>query len=154
MTIIFSFKRLLFPFILLLISCNNPSSEDSASCSGPNIHNCTGDPCAYLHIFDSNGHFINEASGPATNIYWNGTDCHGRKVNCGKYVLFLYTISGGQTQVMVDTILVVDSNSISRTGRTACDSLKNNCRGNYSEAIVTVFDGYSFVKDIGCACCQ
>jgi hypothetical protein len=149
-------KILSYSFILsfLFISCNSPSSNNNGPCSGPTIHSCSGTMCEYVHIFDANGNFIKEFSatlGGGLTIAWDGTDCHGNKVGCGKYTAKVYIVYNGQSTNQTSTFLITDSTSTHATGRSACDSLKSHSSGNYAETVTTSIGGG---EDVGCVCCQ
>src|SRR5512140_3765769 len=103
--------RLLKFGTVMLICCSFllffRDTSSSAICSGPTINSCSGDPCQYVHIYDKDGNFINESSGPAGGyIYWNGSDCSGNPVPCGKYTLKIYYVSSGGSSMITDYIMV------------------------------------------------
>lgn len=149
----FSTGGCLLLLIFPLFFCNDPS-KPAVNCEGPTIHGCSSSQCFYVHIFDSNGNFVNEASGVGVDwrsyFFWNGTDCHGTQVPCGKYTLKIYSVVGGSSTLLIDYILVADSTSIVKSTRSQCDSLKNNCPGSYVESATSGMTG----SNVGCLCCQ
>jgi hypothetical protein len=141
-------------FALICITCNSASSNDSGGCGGPTVSGCSGDPCAYTFIYDSKGNFIKEISssmGESIRAYWDGTDCHGKKVGCGKYTVTQHIVYQGQSQSQTFSVMVKDSLTIVKNGSNACDSLKRSCSGNYSENISYGIDGDEGVE---CMCCK
>lgn len=139
-----------FPLItvILCLSCGNPASEGDL-CKGPTINSCSGD-CTYAHIFDADGNFVNEISASGIgNLQWNGTDCNGDSVPCGKYMVTMHIMYNGNHQTISDIMLVTgrNGNSSSGSGDTECDSLEANCQGTYSETL-------SDFGDRSCLCCQ
>lgn len=139
---------------LFLVTCNSPSSSTKSGCGRPTIHGCSGDPCVYAYIYDANGNFVNEISGSFGPLPWNATDCHGNKVGCGKYTVNMHIIYNGQATSQTTFVLVIDSATVSKTGRSACDSLKKNCTGNYYENIADSISDNLIGQDVGCICCQ
>jgi flagellar hook assembly protein FlgD len=120
----------------------------------PTIHDCSGDPCTYAHIYDAQGNFIKEISNSVPGSYfisWDGTDCRGNKVSCGKYTVKQYIVAYGQSQSQTSIVMLKDSSTVVKNGRSACDSLKSNCTGNYVENIVYSISGEG---NVGCMCCQ
>ncbi|NLW30154.1 MAG: hypothetical protein GXY77_01710 [Fibrobacter sp.] len=135
--------------VLLCLSCGNPASEGGV-CKGPTINSCSGDICTYAHIFDADGNFVNEISASGIgNLQWNGTDCNGDSVPCGKYMVTMHIMYNGNHQTISDIMLVTghNGNSSSGSGDTECDSLEVNCQGTYSETL-------SDFGDRRCICCQ
>lgn len=153
-TVVFPWKACICLISILAVFCNSISPKNSGGCHGPTINSCNGSPCEYMHIFDSDGNFVKEGSSSDAQVYWDGTDCHGNKVGCGIYTCKLYLVFNGVSQLSTSTVIVIDSNSISKTGRSACDSLKNTCTGSYREGITDVIDGNSVVQEVGCICCR
>ena len=133
----------------ILLRCDTGKGE----CSGPTIHGCSGSICTYLYIYDENGNFISEGAG-SPRVYWNGTDCRGNKVPCGKYIVESHIVAYGSQQTTTEEILVVDSTGTTRYGRSACDSLKAECSGHYAETNTSYIDGGSISSGIGCTCCE
>jgi hypothetical protein len=147
----------LFLAIFLLLTCNNPFSSDKGGCEAPTDHGCGGGICVYVQVFDANGTFIKELSGDAEsgmNAYWDGTDCHGNQVGCGKYTVREYVEYNGQTNSQTSSILIKDSSTVVKTGRAACDSLKKSCGGKYAESQISTIGDYGISQDVGCICCQ
>lgn len=136
--------------ILLCLFCKNPASKGD-ECNGPTINSCSGDICTYAHIFDADGNFINEISASGVgNVQWNGTDCNGNSVPCGKYVVTTHVMYYGNHQTRSNILLVADrnGNSSSGSGDIECDSLEANCQGTYFETRLSDFG------DKNCLCCQ
>ena len=151
---VFPWKLIVCLVSVLAVFCNSLTSKNSERCNGPTVNGCSGSPCEYMHIFDSNGNFVKEGSSSGAQVYWDGTDCHGNKVGCGIYTCKLYVVYNGLSQMTTSTVLVKDSASVSTTGRAACDSLKNSCKGSYHEGVADVIEGNSVVQEVGCICCQ
>jgi hypothetical protein len=148
---LFTFLIIAVPFIL---SCKSPTAGDGGPCGSPSITGCSGDPCGYFYIYDSQNRLINEGSGPASeSVNWNGTDCQGNKVSCGQYTTKLFTVYNGRTTTITGSILVAGENSKSAYGTTACAALHDSCTGTYYETTGEYIEGNSFVTGTVCLCC-
>jgi hypothetical protein len=144
--------------VFFLLTCNNPSSNDKGGCAASGFHGCDGGGiCVYVHLSDANGTFIKEMTGAAENgmnVYWDGTDCRGNRVGCGKYTIRETIEYNGQTTSQTSSVLIKDSASVAGTGRAACDSLRKNCTGTYAESPVSTLGDYGISGDVGCICCK
>lgn len=142
-------------FGITLIYCNNSSSDEA--CSGPTLHGCTGSQCVYSYIYDEQNHFINEVSSSGMSfVPWNGTDCRGNKVPCGKYRFEHHVVVSGNELKSFEDFLFTDSTGTTKGGRSACDSLKKECSGHYAETIGAYFgdDGTPHSNEPVCVCCE
>lgn len=95
-------------------------------------------------IYDSQGNYINGGtfSENLSPVYWDGKDCNGDSVPCGKYKIE-YTINGMHRG---NDLIVAGSGAIKKNSRSECDSLKKECTGFFYEE-ETMF-GYN------CLCCE
>jgi hypothetical protein len=148
----------LFTFLIiavpLFLSCKSPTSGDGGPCGSPSITGCSGDPCGYCYIYDSQNRLVNEGSGQGMDqVYWNGTDCQGNAVPCGQYTTKLFIVSNGKTSPITGSILVAGANSKTAYGATACAALHDTCAGTYYETIGEYIEGNSFVTGTICLCC-
>jgi hypothetical protein len=132
----------------IICSCNGP--ESTSKCTEPRSAPCSD--CIYVWIYDSNGNFITQGTTTLNGmVYWDGRDCNGDSVACGSYTAKNTVVYNGKSITQTSEILVKRENTISKTGRTACDSLKNSCNGSYYEApYKDLLTGTS----VGCICCQ
>jgi hypothetical protein len=131
----------------IICSCNGP--ESTSKCTEPRSAPCSD--CIYVRIYDSEGNFVAQPPVVDGRAYWSGFDCHGDSVACGSYTAKFTTVYNGKSITQTSEILVKRENTISKTGRMACDSLKNSCNGSYHEALYEdPFTG----TDVGCICCQ
>jgi len=154
-------KEIYMRFILLifwlfaayfLFTCNNPASNNSCS---PSINTCTGNPCGYFHIYNSDSIFVAEGYIINGYAYWNGKDCNGNFVPCGAYTTKIVYIAGGMSETRINRMLVADSATTVVTGRKSCDSLSSQCPNSYEETIIEEFDLYGQITStIGCICCK
>jgi len=145
---------LIITALFLFALCNDSSDEPTQTgpCGEPTIRSCTGDPCAYMHIFNSANQLVREGAatlvgGPA-QIYWDGKDCGGAFVPCGEYRMEIYVVQGGQTVHSTQMTLVSDSLSDPETGA-ACDSLRQACAGTGS-----YYEQTSSTYGRACLCCR
>jgi hypothetical protein len=148
----------LLPFLMislfLFLSCKSPTSGDGGPCGSPSITGCSGDPCGYFYIYDSQNRLVNEGSGPASeSVYWDGKDCQGKTVPCGQYTTKMFIVSGGKTTTIAGSILVADSNSTSAHGTDACATLHDSCTGTYYLTTGQYIEGNSIVTGPVCLCC-
>ena len=141
--------------LLFTLMCVNPSDKNG-NCGSPTIHSCGGSQCVYSHIYDAYGNFINEAASNMGYVYWDGRDCHGDSVGCGKYRVEHHSVVSGFERVVTEYIIIKDENSTSACGRSACDSLKKECPGGYAEALSSYIgsDGSIHSDEVCCICCQ
>ena len=140
---------------MVFFFCNNAAQDEA--CSGPTIHGCGGSQCIYSYIYNDQGQFINEAvSNGVSAIMWNGTDCRGNSVPCGKYRVEHHMVVSGQERTATEEILLTDSTGTSAGGNAACDSLKGNCSGKYAESIGSFIgsDGTLHSGERTCICCE
>jgi hypothetical protein len=101
--------------------------------------------------------FVIDTSDPDIKFIWNGTDQNGISVPCGEYVMKVTWIIKDSITTKCKSVLQRDDNSKAATGRRSCDSLKNNCTGQYYENPnygIYNTDDSTFSEDIGCLCCQ
>jgi|GEM_PF-4547386 hypothetical protein len=153
-------------FLLLLLGiplyyCNNPSMKNNnTTCREPSI-TCKSDTCRFVHIFDKKGNFVvahtlDAMSNSTFSFAWDGKDCNGSQVPCGKYISKIYLSASGKTDTFSQNIFVRGQNSEYATGRAACNSLHASCTGTYEELNSYTIDtnGVSIPDSIGCICCQ
>ena len=143
-----------FPLFFFLF-CSNPTDEDG--CGSPTIHSCSGSQCIYTHIYDAYGNFIAETGSPGMGyVMWDGKDCHGITVPCGKYIVEHHVVSGGFEQTVREETLLKDSTAVTKYGRPACDSLRSVCSEGYAEAYGSYIDDENNLhsNDLYCICCE
>ncbi|MBD3241877.1 MAG: hypothetical protein GF331_14910 [Chitinivibrionales bacterium] len=143
---------LILAFCLPLLFCDDDAPTSNPVCQGPTITSCTGDPCAFAHIYDSDSNFVSESEyNPMySGLLWNGTDCVGNDVPCGEYAARITVLSGGQPMRSVVLVLVANGASGTATGIWSCDSLGSACAGTYHETVNQTGWG---TTEVGCICC-
>ncbi|GEM_PF-6199825 len=112
--------------------------DESGKCRDPGAcNNC-------FKVYDSLGNYINGGSLLANSSYaqWNGRDCNGDSVPCGRYEI-VYVVQG---QSMTTYTIVAGPGAVVRDGSSACDSLRNACSGFFYEE--DTFLGTT------CVCCE
>ena len=141
-------NAILVIIITVIFFCSGPESK--SRCTEPRSAPCSD--CIYVRIYDSNGNFVSQSTTTLGGmVYWDGRDCNGDSVPCGAYTAKSTVVYNGRSVTQTSEILVKRENSISKTGRAACDSLKSSCNGFYYEALYEdPFTG----TDVGCVCCQ
>lgn len=132
-------KSILFIAAFMLLSCRPNDNSDGCPEPAGSCNNC-------YRVYDDKDKFIFEGKYNGS-IAWDGTDCKGNKVGCGKYK-FVINYNGRSVS---NSILVVDENTKSASGEESCDSLKESCIGTYSEQ-TGVSIGVPY--ELECICCQ
>ncbi len=134
-------KLLLLSAITAAVTIFSCSPNDSSKCKEPasSCNDC-------FRIYDHEDNFVYQGSFSGSSILWDGTDCNGNKVSCGTYSI--YVSAYGQVQMFMN--LVANENSVLKTGRSACDSLKNSCEGYYDE----IMESTPFFEELNCICCK
>jgi hypothetical protein len=149
-----------FCIAVLFFHCNNVSQHPGASfCDTPIDRACANDTCCFVNIYNIDTVLIAEdGARPAGGKFvfaWDGKDKNGNLVGCGSYIAKMTTIVNGKSTTRCMPVAVTDSNSTSAHGRSACDSLRGECTGNYFEFQADAFpdSGVSEI-DTGCICCK
>lgn len=95
-------------------------------------------------IYDSQGNYINGGSLSESSAYmqWDGKDCNGDSVHCGKYQV-KYVVNGRQTEM---DFVVSGPEAIHKDSRSECESLEKACTGFFYEEQTMI--GPS------CICCE
>jgi hypothetical protein len=122
---------------MILLFCS-PNNDESGNCKDPgSCNNC-------FRIYDSQGNYVDGGpiSEELSQAYWDGRDCNGDSVACGKYKVE-YTYQG---QHISDEIIVTRPGSIVVHTQSACDSLRTACSGFFYEEQTIL--GHT------CMCCQ
>lgn len=127
---------LLLTIVLLFAVCG---LFDNGKCKEPDsgCNNC-------IRIYNSDGDFVAEGDiDPVRGVaYWNGTDCNGDSLPCGKYTSKVVYNGRHFTE---ETVLS-SPGAIKKNDRKACDSLKAACKGFYYEKDDEIFG-------LSCLCC-
>ncbi len=123
--------------VALLFSCTPNGNSDGCIEPGTSCSNC-------YRVYDDEGNFVAEGGATLQDISWDGTNCKGNKVPCGKYEVEA-TIQGYRFSHYT---YVIDDNTTRANGRSACDDLKDRCGGTYFE------EESPFPDDVNCYCCQ
>ena len=135
-------KYLSLIYFALFLTCNtNGVSTDE--CKEHSCSNC-------YRILDENDNFVAQGSlssnGTGLGIAWNGTDCNGNKVPCGKY---LVVVNYGSKVSSMATV-VTDENTVIVSGEKTMDSLRAACAGKYFEFKTENL----FLTEVQGFCCQ
>jgi hypothetical protein len=121
---------------MILLFCS-PNSKES-KCKDPgSCNNC-------FRIYDSQGNYVDGGplSEDLSHAYWDGRDCNGDSVACGKYKAeYAY-----QGQHISDEIIVTRPGATVVHNQSSCDSLRKACSGFFYEEQTVL--GYT------CICCQ
>jgi hypothetical protein len=142
---------------MLIGGCDkeNPVSSNAYGCGEPTINDCTGDPCGYFHIYDTEGTFVAEGTSMYYGqVVWNGKDCRGNPVPCGIYTMSSTLKSGGESTAGEMSMIVTDDNGIGVRGERACDSLEAVCEGSFHTTTVQDYAGGYLTSTVGCVCCR
>lgn len=130
-------KKLMALMVALLVLFCGEEDENGKCVDRGACNNC-------FKIYDSQGNYINGIPFPEdlSPVYWDGKDCNGDSVPCGKYKV-VYTINGINRE---NDLIVAGSGAIQKNSRSECDSLKKECTGLFYEEETTF--GYN------CLCCE
>lgn len=147
-------KNLSIITFLLTVFFSCGTDPEPSGCIEPSSPPCS-DNCTYYRVYDADGNYITEGvATSAGGVYWNGTDCHGVKVPCGKYRVRVTVIQYGSSMSQSNYVIMTDDSTQTAQGAASCDSLAENCSGNYVETTIMVIDNEGIIRqDVGCACC-
>lgn len=129
-------KLLILMATSLVLFCG--SEDESGKCKDRGAcNNC-------FKIYDSQGNYINggNISENLSYVYWDGKDCNGDSVPCGKYKVE-YVINGRHVE---NDLVVSKPGAIQKRSRSECDSLKKACTGFFYEE--------QTMTGISCICCE
>lgn len=130
-------SRLLLAMAAFLLFMHCTTDDGKCREPGSACDNC-------IRIYDMDGNYISggSLSGAGSGAYWDGKDCHGDSVPCGKYRVDMFY----QGQYVSNEVVVSGPGAIIRNERSVCDSLEAACKGFFHEE--ETFSGLT------CICCE